>query len=378
MKSIRDVEVKDKTVFMRVDFNVPFKESKIADNNRIRAAIPTIKYLQEEGAKIILGTHMGRPTKYEPNFSTVTVARELSNLLVQEVLVTDNVIDPSVKAQVATLKPGEILVLGNLRFDPGEEKNSATFASHLAEYADLYVNDAFGVSHRADASVDKITEFLPSYAGLLLESEITSLGLLLQEPAHPFVVVIGGVKIKDKAGVIEHLAGKVDRFLIGGGVANTFLKARGDNIGQSLYDEDMVPACKKMLQDLNNKILLPDDFVKEDEASETNFRILDIGPKTRERYTAEIRSAKSVFWNGNLGYTEDAKYIAGTRAVADAMIASESTKVVAGGDTVYFIDQNNLRTGFSFISTGGGAALDFLAGMKLPGIEALNKTVPNE
>lgn len=373
MKSVRDADVKNKTVFLTVDFNVPLKDGVISDNNRIKSAIPTIRLLLEKRAKIVIGTHIGRPKGVDLSLSTVPVAKELAKLLEQEVYSTDLVIDPIVKKQVSELKEGEILVLGNLRFDPREEKNDQDFAKELASYAEIYVNDGFAVSHRSNSSVDAITNFLPSYAGLLLESEITSLSFLLSNPLNPFVVIIGGAKIKDKASVIKHLADKADRILIGGAVALTFLKSKGENVGQSLVDLEMLPECQKLLQTYSDKIVLPIDSIFEPGEKEGDFRILDIGQKTRENFASEISSAKSIFWNGNMGYTEDERYTGGTRAVAMAMKGGHSTTVVAGGDTVNFIDQNNLKDGFSFVSTGGGAAMEFMAGQKLPGIEALER-----
>lgn len=374
MKSIRDAEVRDQTVFLRVDFNVPFVNGKISDNNRIKSAIPTIKLLQEKRAKIVIGTHIGRPAGVDLSLSTVPVARELSKLLENEVYSTDLVISPIIKNQITEMKNGQVLLLGNLRYDPREEKNDPNFAKELAEYADLYVNDAFAVSHRANASVEAITNYLDSYAGLLLESEITSLSFLLGNPQQPFVVIIGGAKIKDKAYVIKHLAEKADRILIGGAVASTFLKAKGENVGKSLIEDEMIPECKKMLLDYSEKIVLPVDTVKEEGKTADEFIIYDIGKNTQELFAHEISNAKSVFWNGNMGYTEDEKYVAGTRAVAMAMKENHTTTVVAGGDTVNFINMYNLKDGFSFVSTGGGAAMEFMAGQKLPGIEALNRT----
>ncbi len=374
MKSIRDVDVKNKKVFLRVDFNLPMKNGQITDTNRIRTAVPTIKFLLENDAKIIIGTHVGRPEgEVNLEFSTVPIAAELAKTLGQEVFATDHVVnDEVILKKIEEMPTKGILMLGNLRFHPEEEANNQYFAKKLASYADIYVNDAFAVCHRSNASVDAITEYLPSYSGLLLESEITSLSLLLKTPATPFVLIVGGAKVADKAKLIMKLAEKADRVLIGGAVANTFLFAKGENIGKSLYEPEMVEDCKKMLETLRDKIILPIDSVKEGEGDEA--KILDIGAKTIESFRSEILNANSVFWNGNLGYTEDERYATGTRAVAQAIADSTfGTKVAAGGDTVGFLDQNNMQKNFSFISTGGGAALEFLAGEKLPGIEALNK-----
>lgn len=374
MKSIRDVDVRNKKIFLRVDFNVPIENGRITDNNRIRNSIPTIKYLIDNEAIIIIGTHVGRPDgKLNPEFSTLPMAQELARLLGKEVFATDHVInDKELLPKIENLKPKEILVLGNLRFHPEEEVNNPLFAQKLASYADIYVNDAFAVSHRSNASVDAITNYIPSYSGLLLESEITSLGLLLKNPEPPFIMIIGGAKVKDKAGLIETLAKKADKVLIGGAVANTFLKSLGEEVSESLVENDMIESCKKMLEEFKGKIILPVDFVKEVKGDK--FRILDIGPKTASRFKSEIVNAGSIFWNGNMGYTEDKRFEAGSKAVADAIAANSfGTKVAAGGDTVGFLNQNNMQKVFSFISTGGGAALEFLAGVKLPGVEALNK-----
>lgn len=373
MKSIRDVDVREKTIFLRVDFNVPLKNGKITDDNRIKAATPTIKYLIEKKAKVILGTHFGRPGgKFESIFSTIPIAQEVAKILNQQVHATDHVTGPIVEKKVSNLKPGEILFLGNLRFDQREELNDPGFAEELAKLADLYVNDAFAVSHRANASVDAITKFLPSYSGLLFESEITTLGLLLSNPNRPFILIVGGAKVKDKAGILENLAEKADTVLIGGIVANTFLSAQGKDMGVSLVDVEMVPKCKEILEKFGNKIKLPTDFEKENKP-DGSFNCLDIGSETRQRYAHEIDYAKTVFWNGNMGYTEDERFCQGTKAIAEAMVKNQITTVIAGGDTVGFIDANNLNQGISFISTGGSAAMEFLAGKKLPGIDALDK-----
>lgn len=378
MRSIRDADVREKKVFLRVDFNVPLENRKVLDNNRISQAIPTIKFLLEKKAKIIIGTHIGRPEgKYNPEFTTVPIAKELARLLGQDVEVTDHIISPLVTEKVDQMKPGQILMLGNLRFSPEEEKNSQSFGQALAQYVDVYVNDAFAVSHRANASVDSITNFLPSYSGFLLELEITSLDLLLNDPAHPFVLVIGGAKVRDKAGLLTKLAEKADSVLIGGVVANTFLKAKGEETGASLVDTEMIDECKKIIEKFGDKINLPKDLEKEVKA-DGSFKALDIGTKTRSEYSRKIDQAQCIFWNGNMGYTENPKFCEGTRVIAQAMVDNIGTKVIAGGDTVGFVDQNEMRDGFSFISTGGGAAMQYLAGESLPGIEALERSFKGE
>lgn len=371
MKSVRDANVSGKVVFLRVDFNVPIENGVIGDDNRISAAIPTIKYLLDKKAKIVIGTHLGRPEgKFSPAFSTLPVAKRLAQLLKKSVDATDFVTDKSIQAKISAMKEGDIFVLGNLRFDPREEANDEAFAQDLSSYADVYVNDAFAVSHRANASVVAITKHLPSYAGLLMESEITTLDLLLSSPDHPFVVIVGGAKIADKAGFVDNLAAKADQVLVGGAVANTFLSARGEDVGTSLSEPQMVGQCTELLEKYGPKINLPSDSVKK--TNDQSFEILDIGEKTREAYKSIIASARCIFWNGNMGKSEDAEYRAGTQAIADAVGANDNTTVVAGGDTVGFINQYAEEGHFSFVSTGGGATMQYLAGEKLPGIEAIN------
>lgn len=367
---MREAKVRGKRVFLRVDFNVPMNEGQIIDDNRIRAAVPTIKYLLEARAKIILGTHIGRPNGVDQRFSTIPVAKSLAKILNQRVVVTDLVIGPEVEKLAAEMSPGDILLLGNLRFDEREESNDDDFAALLARLADIYVNDAFAVCHRLAASTVAIASKLPAYVGLLLESEITTLNLLLSKPEQPFILVIGGAKIKDKAGVISRLASKVDKILVGGAVANTFLVARGEYISSSFYDQERVFDCKALLIKYGDKIILPLDASKVN-LGHDNFQIVDIGPRTIANFSRELARAKSVFWNGNMGHSEDERFTAGTRAIAEALRENRLTSVVAGGDTVGFLNSHNLAKGISFISTGGGAALKFLAGERLPGIEVL-------
>ena len=372
MKSVRDVDVKEKRVLLRVDFNVPMEDRKIVDNHRIKKSLTTIKYLLEQKAKIIIATHVGRPEgTIIPSLSTVPIAEELAKLLKHKVYATDHVIHPIVVDQIDKMKPGDILVIGNLRWHSEEEQNLEAFGRELASFADVYVNDAFAVSHRAHASVEAITHYIPSCAGFLLESEITTLKLLLENPERPYVLVLGGAKVKDKTRLIENLASKADSILIGGAVANTFLQASGQDISHSLHEKEMFEACEEMLKKYAKKIQIPQDSVKEDIAG--GFRIMDIGPKTREEYSKIVSEAKTVFWNGNMGYSEDEKYSAGTDAMAKAVAGNPNTTVVAGGDTVGYLETHNLTEGINFISTGGGATLQYLAGEPMPGIEALNR-----
>ena len=372
MRLVQEADVKNKKVFLRVDFNVPLEDGRVADNNRILAALPTIKHLVECRAKVIIGTHLGRPEgKRSPETSVMTAAKELQRILNLKVLVAPDITGLQTERMINDLKPGGILMLENLRWDKREEENDQEFAAELAKLADLYVNDAFAVSHRANASVEAITKYLPSYAGLLFQSEVSHLELLLKDPRHPFTIIIGGIKIKDKAGMIEKLAPGAEEVLVGGGVANTFLKAKGEDIGQSLYDHGMLAECKRMLDLLGHKIVLPTDFVKE-ELPDGSFKIMDIGPETAKIFASIIQRSETILWNGSLGYNEDKRYRESMRTVTRAMGAhKDATTVIAGGDTVGFVKQEKLDKGINFISTGGGAALEFLAGNKLPGLVAL-------
>lgn len=373
MLSLSDAQVANKRVLLRVDFNVPLEDKKITDNFRMRKSLPTIEYLLRNRAKVIIITHLGKPEgQIIPQLSTVPLAAELAKLLKRKVYATDHVIHPLVPEKIQEMKYGEVLVLGNLRWHPEEELDSEAFARDLARYADVFVNDAFGVSHRAHASVDAITKFLPSYAGYLLEAEVTTLSLLLKDPIKPFVLIMGGAKIKDKTGLINNLAERADKILVGGAIGNTFLAASGQEVSDSLYEPEMTDKCQAILQQFSSKIVLPVDSVKEDR-SNGKFSIMDIGVKTVEMFKQEILRANTVFWNGNLGYSEKKPYDEGTKNIAEAMMQNRGTTVVSGGDTVGFVDANNLTTGINFISTGGGATLEFLAGIKLPGIEALNR-----
>jgi len=372
MKSISEVEVKNKTVFLRTDFNVPMKDGKIVDDNRIDSALPTLNYLIDHKAKVILGTHIGRPDGVRSEGTSILpIAKRLSKLLNRKILYVDEVTGPKVENAVGKLQPGDVLVLANLRWEKGEEENDPLFARTLASYAELYINDAFAVSPRANASVEAITKYLPSYAGSLLDLEVTTLNIIFHAAKPPFVAIIGGAKIKDKAEMVKAMAERADTVLIGGAVANTFLMARGDNVGDSLVEPEMIDECRAILNKYSGKIVLPVDTIKT-ETAET-FKILDIGPETVAKWRGIIGSANTILWNGNLGYTEDDKYANGTLEIAKAIGENNcGAKVVAGGDTGGFIDDAGLYKNFSFISTGGGAALGFLAGEKLPGIEALN------
>jgi len=371
MKLLQDADLKDKRVFLRVDFNVPMKNGLIEDDNRIEASLPTIKYIIDHGGKIVIGTHLGRPEgETDLSLSLWPIAKRLGELLKLKS-------DFSAPEEEYRLSP-DIILLENLRFDDREEENDSEYAKELADIATssdgsagIFVNDAFAVSHRANASVDAITKYLPSYAGLLLQKEVEHLSQIKDDPKKPFVLIIGGIKVKDKVSVISSLGHLADKILLGGGIANTFLKAKGEDIGKSIYDTETVHLCKEMLAKYADKILLPTDFSKEYLLS-GSFKIMDIGKETRKLFAEKISSAGTVFWNGSLGYSEDKRYEEGMIEIAEAMSKCKGMTVIAGGDTVGFVKEKKLDKNITFLSTGGGAALEYLAGEKLPGIEALN------
>ena len=374
MKSIRDVNVKGKRVLLRVDFNVPMEDKRVADDNRIRQSLSTIQHLVTNKAKVIILTHLGRPEgQVIAELSTVPLAQRLAEISKHRVYATDHVIHPKVNEIIGKMKKGDILMLGNLRWHGEEESDIDVFAKDLASYGDLYVNDAFGTANRKHASVYSITKFLPSYAGFLFESEIATLKILLDNPKRPFIVVLGGAKMKGKIGLIEKIAPKADKILIGGAIGNTFLAAQGKDVSGSLVEKEMFEKCENLLKKLGNKIVLPIDMVKK-ELPEGGFSFQDIGPKTQKLFVDEVTSAGTVFWNGNLGHSEDEAYARGTFAMVKALSESPNTSIIAGGDTVGFVRIHGLSRNINFISTGGGATSQFLAGEKLPGVEALDNS----
>jgi phosphoglycerate kinase len=388
-KSISDVDVRGQRVFCRVDFNVPLEGGKVADDTRIRAALPTIRHLAERGAKVILASHLGRPKgQVKEELRLTPVAGRLSELLEKPVEKADEVIGPSVAERVARLAEGQILLLENVRFHPGEEKNDPELAKAFAKLADLYVNDAFGAAHRAHASTEGIARHLPAVAGFLLQRELEVLGEALESPERPFTAVIGGAKVKDKIGVIENLLNKVDNLLIGGGLSNTFIKAQGHEVGKSLLEEDKVDLARRLIEQAGEKgvrLLLPIDVVIADRLEQPadigavavgaippDRMALDIGPRTRERFAEVIRQSKLVVWNGPMGVFEQEPFDEGTNAVARALADSEARSIVGGGDSAAAIEKSGLADRIDHISTGGGASLELMEGKELPGVASLD------
>lgn len=388
-QSVRDLDLQGKRVFCRVDFNVPLEDGRITDDTRIQAAIPTIRHLQEQGAKIILASHLGRPKgKVVEELRLTPVAARLSELLHLPVDKVDAAIGNEVEQKVATMRAGEILLLENVRFYPGEEQNDPDFARELAQLADVYVNDAFGAAHRAHASTAGLARHLPAVAGLLMEKELQMLGRALSDPERPFTAIIGGAKVRDKIGVIEHLLHKVDNLIIGGGLAYTFIKARGLEIGQSILEADKVELAQQLMEKAekeNVHFYLPLDVVAADEFAPSAHaevaaiddipaerEALDIGPQTRGVYADVIQRSKLVIWNGPMGVFEFDKFAEGTNAIARAMAESDATTIIGGGDSAAAVEKAGLADRMSHISTGGGASLEFMEGKELPGVAALN------
>ena len=390
MKTIDDANFKGKRVIVRVDFNVPMNEGTVTDDTRIRRAIPTIKKLVDDGARVILMSHLGRPKGegYEPEFSLQPAAMKLSDLIGRPVAFSKDTIGEGAVEKIDAMADGDILVLENLRFDAREKKNDEKFASELAILADAYVNDAFGTAHRAHASTAGIANYLPAYAGYLLSEEVKTIKGMLDDPKRPFVAVLGGSKVSDKIKVIDNLVGKADTIIVGGAMCFTFLKAQGANVGASLVEDDWVEKCKVMLEkakDNNCVLLLPVDVVcaTKIEAGvdtkicnaydiEVDMMGLDIGPKTVENYEKAIASAASVFWNGPMGVFEIDEFAVGTKKVAEALAENENAQtIIGGGDSVAAVNKFNLSDKMSFISTGGGASMELVQGDDLPGVVAL-------
>ena len=388
-KTIRDVDIKGKRVLLRVDYNVPLDEAmKITDDTRIQKSLPTIRYLIENGAKVILMSHLGRPKgQVVDKYRLDPVAKRLGELLGKKVLKLNEIYSEEVLQAVNSLADGEVMMIDNLRFDPREEKNDPEFSRMLASLGDIYVDDAFGAAHRAHASVEGVTKYLPAYAGFLMESEINSLYPLLESPGRPFIAILGGSKVSDKLKVIQNLLAKVDSLLIGGGMCFTFLKAQGIGVGKSILEEDQLDYCKDVLKEAGKrkiKILLPVDAVAANAfAADAQFTTvdikfirmdwmgLDIGPKTVELFKQEINGAKTIFWNGPMGVFEWSNFEAGTKAVAQIVAQAKAFTVIGGGDTVAAVRKYGVEDKIDHVSTGGGASLELLEGRELPGITAL-------
>ena len=384
-KTIRDIDVNGKKVLVRVDFNVPLKDGVVGDDTRIRGALPTIQYLLDQGAAVILCSHLGRPKSGpEEKFSLRPVAEYLSKLIPNKVSFASDCIGKIAEDAAAALKPGEVLVLENTRFYPEEEKNDMKMAEQLASLADIYVNDAFGTAHRAHASTEGVTHFKPGVAGFLLEKEIQYLSSAVEEPKRPFVAILGGAKISDKIGVIKNLLNKADKVLIGGGMANTFFKAQGFDMADSLVQDEALDTAKEILASGSSKLVLPVDMVIADAFDNVakvqeipagnvpaGWRVLDIGSKTVAEISKLIKDAGTVVWNGPMGVFEMSNFAKGTFDVAKAVADSNAISIIGGGDSVAAIQESGLADKVTHISTGGGASLEMLEGIALPGVAAL-------
>lgn len=389
-KTVKDMDVAGKTVLVRVDFNCPLQDGKVSDDNRIQAALPTIKYLLEQNAKLVLMSHLGRPKgERKPELTLAPVAKKLGEILGRDVQMAKDCIGDEVKAQVANLNSGDILVLENLRFHKAEKKDDKEFAQQLADLADIYVNDAFGAAHRAHASTHAVATILPAAAGLLMERELNELGKLLDEPKRPFVAIMGGAKVTDKIGVLKKLSTIADHILIGGGMAFTFAKLQGHEIGKSLCEKDL-DLCKEIWDEANShraKVHMPVDVAIGPEFKAMDSRVevdidkmpadqmgLDIGSKTIEDFSKIVSEAGTVCWNGPMGAFEIKPFDEGTLKVAQAIAASNAVSVVGGGDSAAAIRQMGLADEITHVSTGGGASLELLEGKELPGVAVLKQT----
>ena len=387
-KTVKDVDLKGKRVIMRVDFNVPMDKGVVTDDKRIKASLPTIQYILEQGASLVLMSHLGRPkgVGFEADFSLKPASEALAKLLGKPVKMAPDCIGPEVEAMAKALKPGEVLLLENVRFHKEEEKNDPEFARKLAVLGEVYVCDAFGSAHRAHASVEGIAHQLPvAVAGFLMEQELEYLGRATSNPEHPYIAILGGAKISDKIAVIENLLTRCDKLIIGGGMANTFLAAKGYNMAHSLVEAGSIETAKGILTKSGNKLLLPVDAVIADKfEAEANsqvvdadkvpagWRIMDIGPKSIEAFSAALKGAKLVVWNGPMGVFEMPKFAEGTFAIARMLATSGATTVIGGGDSASAVKKAGVAKQMTHVSTGGGASLEFLEGKVLPGVAALN------
>ncbi len=384
-KTVKDIDLKGKRVLMRVDFNVPMADGKVTDDKRIKAALPTINYVLEQGASLMLMSHLGRPKGgADPEFSLRAASEALAVLLGKPVQMAPDCVGAEVEAMAKTLKPGDVLMLENTRFHKGEEKNDLDLAKQMAALGEVYVNDAFGSAHRAHSSTEGIARFLPAVSGFLMEQELEYLGRAVANPEHPYIAILGGAKISDKILVVETLASKCDKLIIGGGMANTFLTAKGLNMQDSLVEAEAIETAKSLLAKLGSKLILPVDAVIADkfdaEANTqtvdvdkipTGWRMLDVGSKTIEAYKAVIGTAKLIVWNGPVGVFEMPKFAEGTFALARMLAESGAITVIGGGDSASAVKKAGVAKQMTHVSTGGGASLEFLEGKELPGVAAL-------
>jgi len=386
-KTVRDIDLKGKRVLMRVDFNVPIEKGVVTDDKRIRAALPTIQYVLDQGAALIVMSHLGRPkgTGFEEEFSLKPVAQVLSQLLGRPVQMAPDCIGPQVEAMARALQPGQVLMLENVRFHKEEEKNDPEFARQLAALGEVYVNDAFGAAHRAHASTTGVAKFLPAVSGFLMQQELEYLSRATLNPERPYVAILGGAKISDKIAVIENLLTRCDKLIIGGGMANTFLAAQGYNMQESLVEPNSIETAKKIIASAGNKLLLPVDAVIADKfQNDANtqivdvdkippgWRVMDIGPKSVARFSEALQGAKLIVWNGPLGVFEMPRFAEGTFAIARVLAQSGATTVIGGGDSASAVKKAGVAKQMTHVSTGGGASLEFLEGKVLPGVAALN------
>lgn len=385
-KTVKDLDLKGKRVFMRVDFNVPMAEGKVTDDKRIKAALPTIQYVLDQGASLLLASHLGRPKGgADPEFSLRAASEVLSTLINRPVTMAPDCVGAEVEAIAKSLKPGDVVMLENTRFHKGEEKNDLELAKQMAALADVYVNDAFGSAHRAHSSTEGIARFLPAVSGFLMEQELEYLGKAVANPEHPYIAILGGAKISDKILVVETLAAKCDRLIIGGGMANTFLAAKGLNMQDSLVEAEALETAKTLLAKLGDKLVLPVDAIIADKFdAEANtqtvdvdkvpagWRMLDVGPKTISVYKSTLDGAKLIVWNGPVGVFEMPKFAEGTFALAKMLAESKAVTVIGGGDSASAVKKAGVAKQMTHVSTGGGASLEFLEGKELPGVAALN------
>jgi len=384
-KTVKDIDLKGKRVIMRVDFNVPMQDGKVTDDKRIKASLPTIKYVLDQGASLILMSHLGRPKGGPaPEFSLRAASEVLASLLGSPVKMAPDTVGPEVEAMAKALKPGEVLMLENTRFHKGEEKNDLDLAKQMAALAEIFVNDAFGSAHRAHSSTEGIAQFLPAVSGFLMEQELEYLGRAVGNPEHPYIAILGGAKISDKILVVETLLAQADKLIIGGGMANTFLAAKGLNMQDSLVEESSLETAKSILAKSGDKLILPVDAVIADKfEAEANtrvvavdqipagWRMMDVGPKTLELYKSALNGARLIIWNGPVGVFEMPKFAEGTFALAKLLADSGATTVIGGGDSASAVKKAGVAKQMTHVSTGGGASLEFLEGKELPGVAAL-------